>query len=190
MGLRILSLKLDIDTNRKAKKWTKSVQIARVLWALCWPLFAFIPRPFWVWRRVLLRLFGAKIGRRVHIYPSVKVTMPWNISIADDTAIGDRAILYALGSIEIGERVTISQGAHLCAGSHDISRPDRPLVMPPITIGDDTWIAADAFIGPKVCVGSASIVGARAVVMNDISDFVIVAGNPAQVLKQRNQVKN
>lgn len=128
-------------------------------------------------------MFGAKIGRGVHIYPSVYIKIPWNLTIGDQAAIGDRATLYALGHIDIGARATISQGAHLCAGSHDISRRDRPLTRLPITVEPDAWVAADAFIGPGVTVGAGAVVGARSVVTRDVGTGTIVAGNPARLLR-------
>lgn len=171
---------IDVVGNRAARKWTLREQLGRILWGLAKPLFWISPRPLWAWRRFLLRLFGAKIGRRVHVYPNVRIAIPWNIKIGDYSAVGDRAILYALGTITIGSRVTISQNAHLCAGSHDIDAPTRPLTKPPIFIKDDAWICADAFIGPGVSVGSGAIVGARAVAVKDVAARTTVVGNPAR----------
>ncbi|ORE91087.1 acyl transferase [Stappia sp. 22II-S9-Z10] len=148
-------------------------------------MFALSPRPFWGWRRLLLRGFGARIGANVHIHPSVRIAIPWMLSIGEDSAIGDRAILYSLGPISIGTRATISQYAHLCAGDHDYRRADFPLLKPPIAIGDEVWICADAFIGPGVSVGTGAIIGARAVVNCDVPERLIVAGNPARPLRQR-----
>lgn len=159
----------------------------RVLWSLAVPLFYFSPRPFWVWRCYILRLFGANLGKEVHIYPSVRITMPWNIQIGDQSAVGDRAILYALGPIEIGKRVTISQGAHLCAGTHDWRQPDRPLLKSGIVIRDDVWVCADAFIGPGITIGTESIVGARAVAMKNVAPRTTVIGNPACELRRNRQ---
>ncbi|MBV7258516.1 putative colanic acid biosynthesis acetyltransferase [Erythrobacter crassostreae] len=132
---------------------------------------------------MLLRLFGAKIGANAHIYPSVRITIPWNIDIGDEAGVGDGAILYALGPITIGARATVSQGAHLCAGSHDISDSARRLLKPPIEIGSDAWVCADAFVGPGVTIGQGSIAGARAVVTKDVDPGVIVAGNPARHIR-------
>lgn len=131
----------------------------------------------------MLRLFGARIGREVHIYPTVRIVIPWNLEIADQTAVGDYAVLYALGPINLGSRVTISQGAHLCAGSHDYTRANRPLTKPPIVVESDVWVAADAFIGPSVKVGASTIVGARSVVVRDVPPNCIVAGNPARMVR-------
>ena len=100
----------------------------------------------------MLRMFGAKVGADVHVYPTVRITIPWNLSLGDGSAIGEFAILYALGPIALGPRATVSQYAHLCAGSHDLTRSDRPLTKPPINVGADAWIAADAFVGPGVTI--------------------------------------
>lgn len=132
-----------------------------------------------------MRIFGASVGRNVHICPSVKITIPWNLTIEDDVGIGDSAILYALGPIRIGKRTTISQYAHICAGSHDYHDPDMPLLKLPIQIGCDVWICADAFVGPEVAVGDRAIVGARAVVIRDVPENAVVVGNPARKVHDR-----
>lgn len=175
----------DITANRASRKWTRQEQAGRVLWAVATPLFRYSPRPLWGWRRALLRTFGAHVGTAVHIYPSVRITIPWNLTLADHCAIGDGAILYALGPIRIGARTTVSQGAHLCAGSHDWRQADMPLIKPSITVGADVWICADAFVGPGVTVGDRAILGARGVAMRDIPAAAIMAGNPAQQIGTR-----
>lgn len=177
---------LDIAANRRARKWTRSELIGRALWVTVGaPLFRCIPRPIWGGRRSLLRLFGAKIGRKVHIYPTVRIAVPWTLIIAEEAAIGDKARLYSLGTITIGARATISQNAHLCAGSHDFRKPEMPLTKPPIVIGEGAWICADAFVGPGVTVGAQAVVGARAVVMRDVAPGAIMAGNPARQVGTR-----
>jgi len=176
---------IDVLANRKVRKWSRTEQLGRVLWAMAQPFFALSPRPFWGWRRTVLRLFGAKVGTKVHIYPSVRITIPWNLTLGNRCAVGNRAILYALGPITIGARATISQGAHLCAGTHDWRNPAMPLLKPPIMIGEDAWICADAFIGAGVSVEARAIVGARAVAVRDVAKGIIVAGNPAKEVGKR-----
>jgi putative colanic acid biosynthesis acetyltransferase WcaF len=133
----------------------------------------------------MLRTFGARVGAQVHIYPTVRIAIPWNIDVGISAAVGDRANLYALGPIKIGARTTISQGAHLCAGSHDWHDAAMPLLKLPITIGEDCWVCADAFIGPDVLIGDNAIVGARAVVMKNVPPNVVGHGNPFRVVKAR-----
>jgi len=133
----------------------------------------------------MLRLFGAHIGQEVHIYNSAMIYMPWNLAIDDWSAIGEDAYIYNLGPITIGKCVTISHRAHLCAGTHDYSMPDLPLLKPPIQILDQAWVCADAFIGPGVTIGEGAIVGARAVAVKDVEPWTIVTGNPARPIKKR-----
>ncbi len=169
----------DPARNRRAVKYSRKELWLRACWAVGACAFRWTPRPAFGLRRILLRMFGARIGKHVHIYPDVLVQYPWNLEVGDYSAVGARAILYNLGSITIGSRVTISQGAHLCAGTHDFRDPDMPLLKPPIVIGDDAWVCADAFIGPGVAVGEGAVVAARAVAMKPVQAWSVVAGNPA-----------
>jgi len=171
---------VDVAANRAARKWTRREQVGRVLWALAAPLFRLSPRPFWGWRRGMLRLFGARVGRDVHVYPTVRIAIPWNLTLGDGCAVGDYAILYALGPITLGPGATVSQYAHLCAGSHDWRDPAMPLTKPPIVLGADVWVCADAFVGPGVTVGEGAILAARTVLTKHVDPHSIVAGNPAR----------
>ena len=148
-------------------------------------VFRLSPRPCFGFRRWWLSLFGATVGSHVNIYPSALIYYPWNLQIGDWSAIGEWALIYNLGPVTIGERATLSQRVHVCAGTHDYSDPSMPLIKPPICIQDSAWICADAFIGPGVTVHEGAVVGARSVVVKDVSAWSVVAGNPARVIKTR-----
>jgi putative colanic acid biosynthesis acetyltransferase WcaF len=176
---------LDIEKNRAAIKYSRGEMMRRVLWMFVRLLFRFSPRPCFGWRRFLLRSLGAKIGRDVHVYNSAVVYYPWQLEAGDQTAIGEHAYIYNLGRVRIGPRTTISHRAHLCAGTHDHTKADFPLVRAKIDIGADAWICADAFVGPDVTIGEGAIVGACAVVVTDVEPWTIVGGNPTRVIKRR-----
>jgi putative colanic acid biosynthesis acetyltransferase WcaF len=176
---------VDIETNRRARNWQPRELAGRFLWSIAYVFFRNSPRVFWAWRTGILKLFGARIGRDVHILPSVQIAIPWNLSVGDHAAIGDRVVIYNLGKLSIGARATISQGAHLCGGTHDHRQSSFPLVKSPIQIGEGAWVCADAFIGPGVTVGNYAIVGARAVAMRNVDPWAIVAGNPARRIGER-----
>ena len=159
--------------------------VRRVAWMAGQWLFRLSPRPCFGWRRFVLRCFGARIGRHVHIYSSAHIYFPWNLQADDWSSIGEWTLIYNLGPVTIGRAATISHRAHLCAGTHDFTRADLPLLKPPITIGPQAWICAEAFVGPGVMVGEGAVVGARAVVVKDVAAWTVVAGNPARVIKQR-----
>ncbi len=176
---------LDIASNRRARKYSSGELFRRVLWGAGRLTFRFSPRPCFGWRRFILRCFGARVGAHVNTYPSTNIHFPWNLVVGDWSAIGEEAFIYNLGPVTLGEKVTVSHRAQLCAGTHDYTRADLPLLKHPIVIQSQTWICADAFIGPGVTVGEGAIVGARAVVMKDVEPWTIVAGNPAKTIKKR-----
>jgi putative colanic acid biosynthesis acetyltransferase WcaF len=149
------------------------------------PILRVIPRFFYEFRNVILRSFGARIGKEVRIYPSVDIFFPWNLDIGDEVTIGPKVQLYSLGRIIIRDGCMISYGAHFCAGTHDYTKRNLPLLKPAIELGEGIWVCSDAFIGPGVTIGSFSIIGARSVVLKTFPEFSIIGGNPARRIKDR-----
>ena len=184
-GLTGMSPTLDIAANRAAVKYTRTELARRLLWAGCWPLFRFSPRIFYAWRCRLLTLFGAQIGHDVRISNTAVIMMPWNLEVGDWSSIGEHALIYNLGFVRVGEQVAISQRAHICAGTHDHTLPDMPLIKSQIEIEDCVWVCADAFVGPGVKVHQGAVVAARAVIVRDVPSWSVVAGNPARFVKTR-----
>jgi putative colanic acid biosynthesis acetyltransferase WcaF len=170
----------------QSSPWKPMENIKRALWMI---VRAALFRPsfhnWYGWRRLLLTMFGAKLGKNFRIRPTALVEIPWNLEADNNVVIGDYAIIYSLGKIKIGRSATISQYAHLCAGTHDYTTRRFTLLKPPIVIGQEVWIAADAFVGPGVTVGDRAVVGARATVVQDVPPDQVVAGPSAKILKQR-----
>ena len=179
---------IDMRANRAAVKYSRTEQLRRVAWSLGRWLMVLSPRPCFGWRRAVLRLFGARIGSNVNIYPSCHVYMPWNLTVGDWSALGENVLVYNLGKVVLGQRVTVSYRAHICAGTHDFSDPTLPLLKPPVTLENDVWVGTDAFIGPGVTVGAGALVGARAVVIRAVAPRAIMVGNPAQAVGVRKLV--
>jgi putative colanic acid biosynthesis acetyltransferase WcaF len=161
-------------------------KLARVAWGLCWLLLArWTPPPLHRWRCWLLRLWGAEIGTGARIYASVRIWHPANLALGAGSVLGPRVRCYNQGRITIGRAVVVSQDASLCASTHDVLDPLFPLLLRPIRIEDHAWIAAEAFVGPGVRVGTGAVLGARGVAMRDLSPWTFFSGNPAQPLKPR-----
>lgn len=176
---------LSIESNRLEKKYSTKEYLLRILWGLGFFIFRLSPRPLFSFRAFLLRLYGAKIGKHVHIYPSAKILFPWNLEIGEYSAIAENVLIYNLGTLKIGDRTTISHGAQICGGTHDYSCSTLPLIRSNITIGDDVWICTEAFVGPRSMICQGAIIAARAVVLKDVKAFTIVGGNPAKFIKKR-----
>lgn len=164
---------------------TRANRAARLLWTFCWALL-FRPTPWFMgaWRSWLLRLWGAKLGY-ARFDASVRIWAPWRLEAGDFVYVDARVNLYNIYGIRLDARVIVSQGSFLCSASHDHTDPCYPLIGKQITVEQDSWIAADAFIGPGVTVHEGAVVAARAVVVKDVPPWTVVGGNPARPIKQR-----
>ncbi len=170
----------------KGASFSMRNRLGRILWGVvAGLLFRYSPKPLHSWRAFLLRLFGAKVGRGVHVYPGVSIWAPWNLELGDECGIADGAKLYSQGKISIGRRAVISQGTHLCAGTHDYTQTGFPLVTKPIQVGDHAWIAAESFIHPGITIGVGCVVGARSVVTKDMPEWMVCAGHPCKPIIDR-----
>lgn len=142
---------------------------------------------FHSWRRLLLRLFGAKLGHGTYAYPSAQIWAPWNLEMGDHSCLSHFVDCYCVDKVVLGRHATVSQYSYLCTASHDYDRSDMPLVTAPIVIGDHAWVAADAFVGPGVTIGTGAVVAARSTVTRDVPQWNVAAGSPAKLIRQRNR---
>lgn len=154
-------------------------------WIIQSTLFAGSPQFMYGWRRFLLRLFGAQIGKNVIIRPTVRIQFPWNVTIGDHSWIGDNVVLYSLADIIIGSHVVISQQSYLCTGTHDPKSISFDIYGHNINIQDQCWIATDVYIAPGITIGYGTVVGARSSVFKDLPAGKICLGSPAQIIKDR-----
>jgi putative colanic acid biosynthesis acetyltransferase WcaF len=148
-------------------------------------LFRLCPFSFSALKRVLLRAFGASIGRNVTIKPQVKITFPWKLTVGDHVWLGEECWLLNLERVVIGSNVSISQRAFLCTGSHDYKKTTFDLITRPITLEDGVWIGASCWVGPGVTVESHSVLTAGSVATKNLAANGIYRGNPAVLVKQR-----
>jgi len=163
--------------------WTGSERARTQLWECCWAVFCrWTPKPFNPWRKLWLRIFGAKLTGNPFIHPRARVTHPWNLTMLDRACLGDGAHAYALGNIELREGCTVAQEAYLCTGTHDFSSPAIPLQTAPVVVGANAFVGLRAIVLPGVTLGRQAVVGAGAVVTRDVADGQTVAGNPARPL--------
>jgi len=146
-------------------------------------VFPYSPKSVRLW---LLRMFGAKV-KKPEIARTAKIFAPWNL-IMPYGCIGPRVELYNKTTIEICDGAIVSQDSYLCTASHDISDDRMKLVLRPIYIGSNAWIASHAIILPGVTIGEGAVVAAGAVVTKDVEPWTVVGGNPAKFIKKRELV--
>lgn len=161
-------------------------RLFRMAWSLTWLLLAaWTPPPLHRWRVFLLNMAGANVHVSAHVYPSARIWFPPHLSMAEYACLGPNVNCYCMAPISLGRNAVVSQGAHLCAGTHDIEDEHFQLVVRPITIEEDVWVAAEVFIGPGVTLHKRAVVGARAVLFRDAEKNKVYAGNPALPIRDR-----
>lgn len=162
---------------------------ARFLWLICWYMFyRFSPRPFHLWRAMLLRLFGASMGRNCHFYPTSRVWAPWNLICEDQVTAGDGAEIYNPALVRLNSHAILSQNSYVCGASHDFDDPSFPLVEFAMEIGRYAWVCARACVGPGVNIGDGAVLGLASVATRDLEPWGIYAGVPAVKVKNRKRV--
>nr|WP_252726766.1 putative colanic acid biosynthesis acetyltransferase [Polaribacter vadi] len=176
-----------VDLSQYNHSFSLKNKVSRVIWYIT-RFFLFQPfkgNIFNSWRNFVLKCFGAKIGKGTIIHANVKIWAPWNLEVGTFTCLGQNVDCYNQGKISIGSNTTISQKSYLCASTHDITDPQNNLILKPIAIKDQVWVAADAFIGPGVTIETGAVVGATSSVFKNVETWTVVGGNPAKFLKNR-----
>ncbi len=154
-------------------------------WIIQGTLFAWSPQVLYGWRRFLLRLFGAKIGSKVLVRSTVKITYPWNLEIGDYSWVGDDCTLYNLGKISIGRHVAIAHKVYLNTGGHDYQNLTFDIFAESVRIEDQCWLTNDVYVAPGVTIGKGTVVGARSSVFKSIPEGKVCVGSPARIIKDR-----
>lgn len=150
-------MRLDTFSNsgfdRGASVWKEAAWVA-----VCGILFSsWLPGSGW--RRLILRAFGAKVGRGVVFKPGVRVKFPWRLEVGERAWIGEDVWIDNLAQVTIGADTCISQAAYLCTGSHDWADSAFPLITRSIRIGSGCWVAARATLAPGAELGDGAVLG-------------------------------
>lgn len=136
-------------------------------------------------QHLLTELLGA-IGAGVHIKPPLFVDYGSSIRIGAGTFINYGLMALDVAAITIGEDVQIGPNVQLLTPTHPVEPGPRRAkweAAKPIVIGDNVWLGGGAIVLAGVSIGENSVVGAGAVVTKDVPANVVVAGNPARVLR-------
>lgn len=179
-------MKKYITENRYISPWSLKEKLLMFVWGVCWALFcSWTPKPLNKWRLLFLRLFGTTVQGEPFVHQRSRINIPWNITLRDRAAIGDRTNLYALNEIEVQERATVAQEAYICTGTHDVRDLSLPLVTEKIVIAEEAFVGARVFVMPGVTIGKGAVIGAGSVVTKDVAEWKVAAGNPCNVIRDR-----
>jgi len=160
--------------------------LTRILWYMINPMvFNTWLFPFYGFKRLILKVFGAKIGIGVVIKPRVNIKYPWRLSIGAYSWVGEGVWIDSIGMVHIGSHCCISQGAYLCTGNHDWSDPCFGLKIEPIIINDHAWVGAFSIICPGACISTGAVITAGSVITNNTVPWTIYSGNPAVARQSR-----
>ena len=161
-------------------------RVGRAIWGgACLVLFRPSPRPFHFWRSLILRCFGARLGKACHIYPGARIWAPWNLICEDGVAIADGAEVYNPATVTLRSHAVVSQGAYLCGASHDYDDPEFPMISAPIEIGRRAWIASRASVLMGVTVEDGAVLALGSIATRDLKAWGIYAGIPARLVGTR-----
>jgi putative colanic acid biosynthesis acetyltransferase WcaF len=127
----------------------------------------------------LLRLFGAKIGKKVTVKPGVNVKYPWHLTIGDHTWIGENVWIDSLVPVIIGNNVCISQGAVLLTGNHNYKKTSFNLMVQSVVLEDGVWIGAGAMVNPGVIAASHAVLTSGSIATKNLDAYTVYQGNPA-----------
>lgn len=161
-------------------------RLQRSLWKIVQAtVFSWSPAPLHAWRRMLLRIFGARIHPTAHVYPSVRIWGPWNLEMGARSCLSWGVDCYCVDRICLGDYALVSQYARLITASHSIQDPYFRLIHKPIELQRGSWVCAYAYVGMGVTVGEGAVVAATATVVKNVDSCSIVGGNPARPIGHR-----
>lgn len=136
-------------------------------------------------RVLILRFWGARIGKGVAIHHGLQVRKARRLEIGDDVFIGEDVVLDARGGLVIGSHTSINSRVMIWSAQHDWRAQGFDYVERGVVIGRHCWINAASIVIPGRSIGDGAVVGAGSVVSSDVEEWVVVGGNPIQVLRQR-----
>jgi putative colanic acid biosynthesis acetyltransferase WcaF len=133
----------------------------------------------------LLRIFGARVGKKVIIKPSVNVKYPWRLTIGDYAWIGENVWIDNLDDVTIGAHCCVSQGVLLLCGNHNYKSETFDLVTGKIVLEDGVWIGANATVCPGAVCKSHSVLAVGSVATKDMEENGVYQGVPAVWVRSR-----
>lgn len=145
--------------------------------------------PFHHVRRAIYRLSGIKIGAGSSLHMGITFYNPTNISVGNDTIIGEKTVLDGRVELKIGDHVDIASEVMIYNCEHNINADHfsavESVVKEAVVIEDYVFIGPRVIILPGVKIGKGAVVAAGAVVTKDVPQYAVIAGVPAKIIGER-----
>ncbi len=177
MGKPLNAAEASMKAVSRAYNWVLDLELLILTWVGLIPSHIF--------RLLVYKMAGIKIGKGSRIHTGARFFNPANIRIGQGSIIGDHAILDGRDKLTIGDHVDIASEVMIYNCEHDINSEDFRAVSAPVEIGDYVFIGPRAIILPGVKINKGAVVAAGAVVTKDVGNYTIVGGVPAQVIGER-----
>jgi len=136
-------------------------------------------------RRFFYRAAGIKIGKGSTIHTGARFYDPRNISIGEDSIIGEGVVLDGRDKLMIGSHVDIASEVMIYNSEHDVNNENFVATNATVKIEDYVFIGPRVIVLAGVTVGRGAVVGAGAVVTKDVPPYAIVGGVPAKIIGER-----
>ncbi|CAM3988223.1 maltose acetyltransferase domain-containing protein [Lederbergia lenta] len=140
---------------------------------------------------LLKDLFGST-GNNIHVEPSFKCDYGYNIHVGENFYANYDCVILDVCEVQIGDDCLLAPGVHIYTAAHPLDPLERiagPEFGKSVTIGNNVWIGGRATINPGISIGDNAVIASAAVVTKDVPDNVVVAGNPARIIKRIEDTK-
>ena len=170
--------KQNLKDYRLPKNWNRGKNFFfEMLWQVFFKPIISSSIPGTIWRKYILILFGAKLGKSIRLSPGIKIKMPWRLIVGDYSWIGEDVWIDNLSMVKISNNVCVSQGVYFCTGNHDFKKINFDLTCKSIFIDSESWIGSKVIIGPGNKIGRGSVIKMGSIITKDIPPQSIVAEN-------------
>ncbi len=175
--------KQNLKDYKLPKNWSRGKNLFyEMIWQVFFKPIISSSLPGTFWRKYILVLFGAKLGKSITLKPGIKIKMPWRLIVGDYSWIGEDVWIDNLSNVKIGDNVCISQGVYFCTGNHNFKKKSFDLICKPIIIDSESWIGSKVIIGPGNKIGRGSVIKMGSIITKDIP--------PQSIFTQSQTIKN
>jgi len=178
--------KVDLSTFSSKEIDKGAGKVKRLLWYF---VNAFFLNCYWNLssglKVIILKVFGAHIGKGVMIKPNVNIKRPWRLTIGDYVWIGEGVWIDNNTDVIIESNCVLSQDAMLLCGNHNYKKKSFDSYPGKIILKEGSWICARAVVAPGVTVQTHAILGIGSVTTKDLEAYTIYQGNPAITVRKR-----